>query len=283
MVLPALLVAWVLVLCTVAVRLPTVWGEILLLAGLSLVTILNIAKITPFVLEQRAMPFYEKYRDGKFVTAVEMAKLIREKVEPGKKTLGPSATLMTYLSGRLVVTDRDILPAKKSPMHWPEAVAKAHIDYAVFPSREYRDKDEAIARLMERGLIRAGNTLGTLAAGKMYLAEIHVRVPEGDWRKLPLLSSIAAKKKAALARARAATTRTVKKKPTSAQIRRWMASTRPVKKKKKVPTSGQIRHWKATTRAAARAAVAQKHDPGLSTRPSVSPTTLPAGPRPSSP
>jgi hypothetical protein len=282
MVLPALLVAWVLVLCTVAVRLPTVWGEILLLAGLSLVTILNIAKITPFVLEQRAMPFYEKYRDGKFVTAVEMAKLIGEKVEPGKKTLGPSATLMTYLSGRLVVTDRDILPAKKSPMHWPEAVAKAHIDYVVFPSREYRDKDEAIARLMERGLIRAGNTLGTLASGKMYLADIHVRVPEGDWRKLPLLSSIAARKKAALARARAATTRTVKKKPTSAQIRRWKASTRPVKKKK-VPTSGQIRHWRATTRAAARAAAAQKHDPALSTRPSVSPTTLPAGPRPSSP
>jgi hypothetical protein len=278
MVLPALLVAWVLVLCTVAVRVPAVWGEIILLAGLGLVTVLNLAKITPFIIEQRSMPFYEKYRDGKFVEPMQMAKLIKEKVPPGKKTLGPASTLMTYLSGRVVVTDRDILPAKKTPMHWPEAVAKAHIDYVVFPSREYRDKDEAIARLMERGIIRAGNVIGTLNSGKWYLAEIHVRVPEGDWRKLPLLSTIAAKKKAAAAKARAAATRPVKKKPTSAQIRRWKASTRPAKKPRKVPTSGQIRHWKATTRAAARAAAARAATQSSSPRPVTFPTTQPSAP-----
>jgi hypothetical protein len=225
MVLPALLVAWVLLLCSVAVRLPTVWGEVLLIAGLGMVTVLNIAKTVPFVIEQRAMPFYEKYRDGKFVPAMQMAQVIKEKVPPGKKVLGPSSTLMSYLSGRLVVTDRDILPAKKSPLHWPEAVAKAKIDYVVFPSREYRDKDEAIARLMERGIIRAAHSIGR--SPTMYLAEIRVRVPQDDWRKLPLLSTIAARKKAAIAKAKAATTRTVKKKPTSAQIRHWKATTRP--------------------------------------------------------
>lgn len=266
MVLPALLVAWVLLLSSIAVRVPAVWAEVLLIAGLSMVTILNLSKIAPFVLEQRRTPFYEKYRDGKFVPAMQMAQVIKEKVAPGKKVLGPSSTLMSYLSGRLVVTDRDILPAKKSPMHWPEAVAKAKIDYVVFPSKEYRDKDEAIARLMERGVIRAAKVIGR--SPTMYLAQIHVRsegFPDGDWRKLPLLSTIAARKKAALAKAHAATTRTVKKKPTTAQIRHWKATTRPVKKKKKVPTTAQLRHWRATTRAAAAAA----------TQPTPRPVTLP--------
>jgi hypothetical protein len=101
---------------------------------------------------------------------------------------------------------------------------------------------------------------------------------EAMLQKLPLLSTIAAKKKAAAAKARAAATRPVKKKPTSAQIRRWKASTRPAKKPRKVPTSGQIRHWKATTRAAARAAAQRAATQPASPRPATFPTTQPSAP-----
>jgi hypothetical protein len=261
MVLPMLLTAWVILVCAIARRLPAAWAEVFMLAALGMVTVLNIVKITPFVFEQRRTPFYEKYRDGKFVPEIEMAKLIAQHVPPGQKVLAPASTLMGYLSDRLCVTDRDILPARVTPMHWPDAAAKAHLDYAVFPKKEYKDKDEAIARLMERGVIRPLVPIASIPSGSLYLATVHVIVPKDDWRKLPLRTSVAARKAATT---RHATTRKAKRKPpTTAQLRHWRATTQPKEKKKKHPTPAQIRHWRATTRAAAR-------------HPTTQPSTAPA-------
>ena len=273
MVLPALLVGWTILLATIAARLPRVWGEVLLLVGFSFVTSLNISKLAPFVVEQRSVPFYEKYRSGKMVPTLEIATVIKQHVEPGKKVLGPSASILEYLSGRRVVTDRDILPAK-SPAIGPRWVAKANIDYAVFPAREYRDKDEAIARLMERGVIRAADRIASTST--LYLATLRVRVPEDDWRNLPLHATVIARRKPPpRPRQLAATRPATKKKPTSSQIRRWKASTRPVKPKKAPPTSGQIRHWQATTRAAAHAAAATRAATQPTSAPGTFPTTQP--------
>jgi hypothetical protein len=182
-VLPILLLGWLLMTCAIARRLPRLWGELLLVASLMLVTLNNISASTHFVIEQRRTDFLSHYRKGEFIPLLEMCEQIRQHVKPDQKVLGPSGTILSVFTGRHVYIQREVFPYG-SIYRAPRTVARMRFSYAVFPSTLYWDKEPIIARLMAKRIIMPGMRVATVSK-KMFLAVPRVTVPNGDWRKLP--------------------------------------------------------------------------------------------------
>jgi hypothetical protein len=188
MVLPILLLAWLTMLMKLRDRLPGRWGEVLLGAGLAIVTLNNMTASVHFVREQRAgSRFLNEYRDGKWLPVIRMAEVIRRNVPAGETVLGPSGSVMSYLSGRHVITQRELLPRRGHVTEFPHIIAERKLEYAIFPAAVYRDKEPAIARLMERGVLRVKRRLGDVTGMRLY--RVRTVVPETDWQRLPKLSS----------------------------------------------------------------------------------------------
>jgi hypothetical protein len=187
MVLPILLLSWLMMLLWVRERLPGRWGEVVLAGGLAVVTLNNFSASVGFVREQRAGDFLAVYRDGKWLPVIRMAEVLKQKVPADEKVLGPSGSVMSYFSGRHVLTQREILPRRGRVDEFPQIIADRNIPYAIFPATLYRDKEPAISRLMERGVMRVSKRVGE--AGPMRLYRLRVVVPETDWQDLPKLSS----------------------------------------------------------------------------------------------
>ena len=142
MVLPLMLLGWILMLMEIEKRLPRKWSGIALAIGLALIAGNNISASVSFIREQRSIPFLKHYKNGKYLTAVHMSDLIIKRVPRDGHVLGPSASLMTYISGIHVFSQREIL-GRRNAVQYPQALIEAGINYAVLPARAYRARNRS--------------------------------------------------------------------------------------------------------------------------------------------
>lgn len=184
MVLPFLLVAWVCCLQWLACRTGRLGGWVLL-AGLGFVTVMNVAKVFPFAVEQRKTPFLTHYRHGRYLPAIAIAEQIRRHVPGGERLIGPNAPVLRFLSGRQVMMQREVLPPRKSPKLYPKELAKEKITWGVLPGEGYREDEPDLGKMIDRRIIRSTGTVAE--AGGMRLARIRVYPPPvEDWRTIPI-------------------------------------------------------------------------------------------------
>ena len=184
MVVPMMLLGWLLLFSAIARRLSPGWGLIMLGLGLAVVTGNNLSADIGFVREQRAAPFVERYEHGKYVPLLKMADVIRARVGDDERVLSPMAPLMAYVSGKQVLSQREVL-ARGSLSEYPRTLFEARLNYAVFPAALYRVKEPMIARLMERNILYPIRKIAQVSES-CYLSRVRVRVPDvSDWRDLP--------------------------------------------------------------------------------------------------
>ncbi|MBV8780045.1 MAG: glycosyltransferase family 39 protein [Phycisphaerae bacterium] len=187
MVLPLLALGWMLMLDGLLRIAPGKWGTLLFCGLTLLVEGNNIAHDVPIIIEQRSHPFLEHYRRGEYVPLIALAEQIRQQLPVNANVLGPSASVLSYLSGRHVWSQREIFDPDARPrvkiLDYPHHMADLHFDAAVFPARLYWDKEPTIARLMDRRLVVATKTL--YSSERLLLSTVEIRIPPGDWRALP--------------------------------------------------------------------------------------------------
>jgi len=188
MILPPLLLGWLYATVWLSQRVPKKWVEAVLVGGLAIVLLNNLSRSIGFIVEQRQPNFLKHYKNGKYLATLEMCQQIRRHVRPGQRVLGPSGSIMTYLSGVHVLSARELLPRGEGPRN-PRQLAEAKLDYAIFPSAVYRSKEPLIARLIERGVIVPVSRVASVRRGKetMHLMTLRIVVPPDgqDWRGMP--------------------------------------------------------------------------------------------------
>lgn len=189
MVLPLMLLGWVLLWSHLARLSGAKWSNHVLLLGLLLVLIPNVARCGREIFNQRWKN--PGHRNG-WAEEIKMSERIAELVPPDGKVIGPDgASIMSYLSDRYVMMQREVLPVGRKPEpHWPRHVAALGIGYAIFPSTLYTEQERRIGDLMDKGIILPDKILARVNVDQsdpMVLATvtIHVPPPETDWRKLP--------------------------------------------------------------------------------------------------
>jgi hypothetical protein len=193
--LPIILLAWLLLAVRVAVRARrrygTGGGELIIALSILLIFITNLGRLGREVADQR---WKDVGRRSGWIEELEMADRIAESVPPDARIIGPNgAPVMSYFSGRTVVTAREILPnARRKPEpHWPRHIAALNITHAIFPSTLYTEQESKIGDLMDKGVIVPGRVLARVNPREsdppMVLCEVTIKVPpEGvDWRKRP--------------------------------------------------------------------------------------------------
>jgi hypothetical protein len=188
MVMPLMLLAWVLLWSDLA-RLSGKWSNHVLLLGLLLALIPNLARCGREIFNQRWKN--PGHRNG-WVEEIQMSEKIAALVPPDGKVIGPDgASIMSYLSDRYVMMQREVLPVGRKPEpHWPRHVAALGIGYAIFPSTLYTEQERRIGDLMDKGIILPDKILARVNVDEsdpMVLATVKIHVPptETDWRKLP--------------------------------------------------------------------------------------------------
>jgi Dolichyl-phosphate-mannose-protein mannosyltransferase len=206
MVLPLMALAWVVLIIEIATRVPHRWLEVALLAGLAALVIPNVVRCGKVIGEQHHWNNRDQGPPWEFVKS--MSEQVRTLVPPGEKVIAPGASIMGYLSGREVLMQRDILPAKKSEIHWPEHIAALNIHYAVFPSKLYKEGERRIRELMDKGVIVPTERIARDGDMALMKIEISVPPPGEDWRKRPVTTMPV----------RANTTVAGTKRPTPAQL-----------------------------------------------------------------
>lgn len=82
-VLPLLVLAWWMFLRRVNVSLPGRRGNVAFLALFAIGAVPNGAKVFGFIGEQQRRPFRASYKDGRYASADQVARMIREQVPPG--------------------------------------------------------------------------------------------------------------------------------------------------------------------------------------------------------
>ncbi|MEE9212930.1 MAG: glycosyltransferase family 39 protein [Phycisphaeraceae bacterium] len=181
MILPLLVLGWVLCWWKLALRLRQPYGDWVLTAALLLALLPNLGNCVKLVIEQRSVPFLERYKHGDWIPVIQLSEAIRQQVGADEKVSGPHTTVMTYLSGRPVSEAGDLVPRGHAGS-WP-GIVKAHgLDWAVFPSTSYHE-DSLTREFIERGVIvPTGNIV---REGDLWLARVEVRVTDEHWRDLP--------------------------------------------------------------------------------------------------
>jgi len=186
MILPLLALSWLLLVVTIARRVPAKHFELAIMIGLIMMVAPNLARSFKVISEQRKG---QRSVDGpKWRDVAEMSRRIREIVPPGEKVIGPEwAPIANYLSGRHIVGSRDIIPTNKRPQIWPHHLEALKIRYAIFPAKLYDDAERKTRFLIDRGVIVP--TVRVARVGEEWvLAEITIDVPPAgkDWRKQPI-------------------------------------------------------------------------------------------------
>ncbi len=237
MVMPTLMLGWLALFCEAARRLPRFWGEVILVIGLSLVSLNNLSRSIRFFNEQHHSYTSKTYKNGEYAGVLQMCQLIRQHVPMDQQVLGPSGSIMSVLTGRHVVTQREIAPRGATP-DTPRALLGKGIRFVVGPGRIYRSKEPVIYDLFKRHFVRAAGK-PIAATATMKLARIKVVVPRAgaDWRKLkrppkrPTTRSAAAIARARIVRQRRAATMNAAAPATRPAVRRRpttrTATTRP--------------------------------------------------------
>jgi hypothetical protein len=187
MILPLMALSWVVLSVEVARRVPHRWLEVALAAGIAMLVIPNVVRCCKVIGEQRG--WNNKDAGPKWGDVMAMSRHVSELVPPGEKVIAPGASIMSYLSGRTVVNERDILPTNKRETLWPAHLAALDIHYAVFPSQHYRKAERRIRELMDKQVIVP--TERVAREGEMALMKIRIDVPPAgqDWRKRPVTAT----------------------------------------------------------------------------------------------
>src|SRR5439155_13547077 len=183
MVLPLMMLSWFVLTLEIARRVPHHRADLVILAGILLITITNATRCAKVIGEQRG---WNNAEEGpKWAAVLAMSEHVRQIVAPGEKVIAPGATIMSYLSGRDVVMSRDILPTSKKETNWPSHLAALNIRYAIFPSQVYRKAERKIRDLMDKQVIVP--TERVAKEGDLVLARVEIKVPPPgqDWRKRP--------------------------------------------------------------------------------------------------
>jgi hypothetical protein len=222
MVLPTLLLGWLAMLCAIARRTSRLWGEIILVVGLAIVTLNNLSASVGFFIEQHRSDFITHYKKGGYVKELEMCEVIRQHVRPDQRVLGPSGPIMSVFTGVHVYMQREIMPRGQN-VHSPELVAAKHLDYCVTPGMIYHDKDPTIAHMFRVRVLVPIKMIASTSAG-WHLMTLRVVVPPTDWRKLP--TGWRPRPATKPATTRRATTRPKRKRPATRSTTR--SSTRPM-------------------------------------------------------
>jgi signal transduction histidine kinase len=184
MILPIMLLGYLRVMIIFMKWLPNWLSVPYTLFCLALVIVCNLATNVGLITEQRRTPFVDGYNGGYYLKYIRLAQLIEQTVPPGGKLMAPEGSVVSYLSGRDVISQRTALNyARYSEVRYPERLRKLGVQYAVFPSHVYRQREPMFARLIERGILRRIERLGETDG--MVLEKVRVIVPKGDWRRLP--------------------------------------------------------------------------------------------------
>jgi hypothetical protein len=185
MVAPLMALSWLLLIVAIARRVPAKHFELIVLLGLLMVVIPNVARNCKVIAEQRK--HQRSVHGTKWGAVADMSRRIAELVPPGDRVVGPWGSIMSYLSGREVLASRDILPLNKTEPHWPTHIAALGIKYAVFPATLYDEEERRIRELMDKGVIVP--TARVARVGEEWvLQEVRIDVPPSgqDWRKRPV-------------------------------------------------------------------------------------------------
>lgn len=252
MVIPVLLLGWLMMTLRLCRKVPSFWGEVILVASLCIITLNNLSASVGFFIEQRRGDFMTHYKKGEYVPLLEICEHIRRHAKPGDDVLGPTGAIMSVFSGVHVWSQREALPNGEGP-HVPEQIARREFDLVVFPATVYRSKEPIIARLMDRRIILPLKLVARGSKG-MYLATAKVTIPTTDWRRLP---------RGWRPDPDLSTTKPVKKKPATKPAVRRRPATRPAATR---PAA-----TRPATRPSTRAAV--RPAPRPATRPTTAPAT----------
>jgi hypothetical protein len=265
MVLPLMMLSWILLTCEIARRVPHRWLEVALVAGICAVVLPNFARCCKVIGEQRG---WNRSADegAKWKDVLDMGQKVGELVPKGEKVIAPGASIMSYVSGRECVMQRDILPTNKPPPHWPTHLAALNIHYAIFPSRLYKEGERTIRELMDRGVIVP--TERVAKEGDLVLAKVEIKTPpEGkDWRKQPIVAQPFNAKVTAGGTTRPSAVQLAKKHHKTVVARHAAAKRQALARAK----AEKLR--RAQARAAARRAAAKARKKARATQPSTKPS-----------
>ncbi len=191
MILPILLCGWFCLADAAASRLASgVWREAVLIVALSLVVVSNLGKVVPLIREQRAGDFFRTYDNGRYPLYFKLAELIRQRIAPQGVVIAPRGTIVAYLSGRRVITDRD-LSDLAAVGGYPRALRRLGVTHAVYPPKWY-EHERWLKKLLERegvvpvrfaGRVRDRNAREFTVAE---LARVRILSPQEDWRNEPV-------------------------------------------------------------------------------------------------
>lgn len=188
-VLPTLWVGYTLVLLRLTTWIRPYARDWTLFAMFSLANFLNLAGVAALVYEQhRPGDFLTNYRDGSYVRYVKMARIVREKVPADARVVGPYANLLTYLSGRTVLSGRMMGFDENALGKYPSLLAKHNPTYMIGPAdRSFAEKDAALASLIDHGVVQPIRVVDSVhdKSGSLWLAEAKVIVPTVYWKTLP--------------------------------------------------------------------------------------------------
>ncbi len=187
MVLPTLWVGYVLVVLWLTQKWRPMFRDWALFTTISIANFSNLSGLAGLMFEQHSGEFSTTYSKGGFARHVKMAEIIRQYVPEDAVVIGPNANVLAYFSGRNVRSGRILGLDGGALTKYPGLVARHNPTFLVGPHTEFRQKDKALTRLMEHGVIKPTTLVAKLddPAGLMWLSRMEVVVPLTDWRKLP--------------------------------------------------------------------------------------------------
>jgi hypothetical protein len=276
MVLPLTVLSWLMLFQQLGRLLPPKHRELALLAGLLMLAIPNFVRCCKVIGEQHHLDPGSRDEGTKWKDVRDMGELVRNEVPPGGKVIGPAATIMSYVSDRTVLLQRELFPPKLPIEKIPAYLAKSGIGYAVFPPTEYKKGERLIRDLMEHGVIVPVERVGRTK--DMVLAKIVIQVPAGDWRDAPEVDVMTARgiRTAATAN-KPAMSKAKKRKPTTAQVARMERLKKQAKLAKAQKHQQDIAKAKAQAAAIAKKRK-KKRAQGATTQPVTLPATAPITP-----
>ncbi|HEX8524372.1 MAG TPA: hypothetical protein VF669_19105 [Tepidisphaeraceae bacterium] len=258
MVLPLLLLGWMLLAAEVARRLPVQHTDLVLILAVALVFVPNVARLCKVIGEQRHLNREAKSNQGpKWKHILDMSNVIRRKLPPGTRVIGPGATIMSYASERQVLMWRDLMPDGVSPAEFPDRLAKANVKYAIFPPTVYRKGENWIRDLMEHGVIVPTRRIGR--SKDMVLAQIEIRKLGPNWMNAPLVDVMTAQ--GVRTTATATQPAVVRKRPTTAELAKRTAQNE--REKRKLKAKKKLAAYKKKRKATRAAATAPATQPAL--------------------
>jgi hypothetical protein len=182
MILPMMLIAWGLIVHWASLRVRR-WRyapECVMLLGLGLGTVPNLARSIGFILEQHGIDrgfrhrgFLNVYREGKMLPVYQIGQLIKQNVPPGANVIGPEPRITTFISGRSVYTAYETIQRTRPPESL-RRLKKLNPQYLAFGPQF--DNDRLLREIIRRRLVRI-DWKTAARQGEMHVVKITVPEP----------------------------------------------------------------------------------------------------------